>query len=175
MKSAVNLSRQNKLENLGLKPSQLIIITSKLQPENDESYQYILTKPVDINYLHNILGYVIRGLSLCLPDALSLQERDENIKFDHHMLLADDNDFCRAALVKIAAKYAQSITECDNGKKALEIFKRNPQNFDIAIFDYQMPEMSGLNLIESIRELERRDSNVIPIQIICNLYILKKI
>ncbi|GIW22319.1 MAG: hypothetical protein KatS3mg068_1326 [Candidatus Sericytochromatia bacterium] len=46
-----------------------------------------------------------------------------------------------------------TITTAENGKIALEKYKNN--NFDLIITDIQMPEMSGYDLTEEIRKLDK--------------------
>ena len=40
--------------------------------------------------------------------------------------------------------------ECANGVEALNILKRGEQNFDLAIVDFNMPYMNGLDMIKEI-------------------------
>jgi CheY-like chemotaxis protein len=75
-------------------------------------------------------------------------------------LVADDAGFIRD-LVKRALKsqFAQcQIDEAANGRKAQSLLNRN--RYDLVLCDWEMPEMSGLELLSWLRttETEREDS-----------------
>ncbi|MBF0235393.1 MAG: response regulator, partial [Desulfamplus sp.] len=62
------------------------------------------------------------------------------------------------------------LTLCEESRKALEIFKIQPENFDLVITDNTMPEMSGIELSMEIRKI-RQD---IPIIIITGNLLIKE-
>ncbi len=69
-------------------------------------------------------------------------------------------------------KYTDKITACENGLQALEaiksvggIAKNVDEAYNLAIVDYQMPEMDGIELIKVIRKYENGCPN--PIVILC--------
>jgi len=67
------------------------------------------------------------------------------------ILVAEDDEFSRLALVSILKKQGYRVLEAANGKEALElVLKDKPA---LAVLDIEMPEMGGLSLIERLREL----------------------
>ncbi len=66
------------------------------------------------------------------------------------ILIVDDIEANRAAL-KMTLQDEYTVIEADSGVKALEILQTN-REIDAVITDIQMPEMSGVELIEQIRK-----------------------
>src|SRR5262245_49767616 len=68
-----------------------------------------------------------------------------------HILIADDHAAVRAVLVRLLAQLYPhaTIAETSNGAEALSAFAQ--QRPDLIITDYQMPMMSGLELVRSLR------------------------
>jgi PAS domain S-box-containing protein len=85
---------------------------------------------------------------------------------DKKVLIVDDNATNRQILSLQCSSWGMMTILCDNGKEALN-FLRNDPSFDIAIIDLQMPEMDGVELIRSIREIRSYDS--LPVIMISNL------
>lgn len=66
------------------------------------------------------------------------------------ILIVDDFATMRRILKNILKQIGfASITEADNGNTALEELKK--KQFDLIISDWNMPQMSGLDLLKSIR------------------------
>jgi DNA-binding response OmpR family regulator len=74
-----------------------------------------------------------------------------------NILLAED-DTSLAFMIKDALEdYGFSVTHCENGRQAIEIFDKNV--FDICLLDVMMPEKDGFMVAKKIRSV----SDVIPI------------
>ena len=69
------------------------------------------------------------------------------------ILIADDDKTSRLILGKELKKWGYEVEEAVNGTQAIEILKKadSPQ---IVILDWMMPEMSGIEVIRSIRKKE---------------------
>ncbi len=67
------------------------------------------------------------------------------------IILADDNDIFRELILTALSKENRKITSCQDGKEALDWLQRRP--FDLLITDLKMPEVDGLELLKSAREL----------------------
>jgi two-component system, cell cycle response regulator len=74
---------------------------------------------------------------------------NENCKKSFPVLLAEDQEISRKLTEKILHKAGINVTSVENGKKALELFKK--QFFPIILSDWMMPEMDGLELCRAIR------------------------
>jgi two-component system chemotaxis response regulator CheY len=44
------------------------------------------------------------------------------------------------------------VTEAENGKKALDILKEDPADFDLIVSDWIMPEMTGIDFLKACKE-----------------------
>ncbi len=71
--------------------------------------------------------------------------------FSQHVLLVDDHPEVRAILRAVLARFYPNATvaEASNGAEALLAFGQ--QQPDLIITDYQMPIMSGLELVDTLR------------------------
>jgi two-component system cell cycle response regulator len=68
------------------------------------------------------------------------------------VLIADDNAVSRRRLELTLNKAGYAVTSVDNGKKALEMFKK--RFFPVVITDWVMPEMEGPSFCRAIRNAE---------------------
>ena len=68
-----------------------------------------------------------------------------------HVLLVDDHDGVRAVLAHLLAQLCPiaAIAEAAHGAEALSLAAQH--NFDLIITDHQMPIMSGLELVRTVR------------------------
>ncbi len=79
-----------------------------------------------------------------------------------HILLVDDEPTFTAIYKDFLSSLGYQITECHDGKEALEIFRKSPDQIDLVIADMIMPLLSGKDL--SIEMLNIRPD--LPILII---------
>jgi two-component system chemotaxis response regulator CheY len=67
------------------------------------------------------------------------------------ILLADDSGVMRKIILRaLNALEITDVTEAVDGAEALEFFKE--ETFDLVLSDWNMPNMSGLELVKAIRE-----------------------
>jgi PAS domain S-box-containing protein len=69
------------------------------------------------------------------------------------ILLVDDDDMVRQAMVSILTDYGYNVIEAENGEKAMRIFQQQPQSIQLLITDQMMPEMNGATLVENVLQL----------------------
>ncbi len=81
------------------------------------------------------------------PSAAALPKREDLKKFN--ILIVDDEDGLREALVFEFKRKGFTGFSAENGKKAYEIFQNN--KVDLVISDVRMPEWDGITLLEKIR------------------------
>ena len=76
------------------------------------------------------------------------------------LLIAEDQSMLRDAMTKLLLmeEDIESVVQAGNGKEALSHLKNN--NIDVAILDIEMPEMTGLDVLEWIKK------NNIPTKVI---------
>lgn len=68
----------------------------------------------------------------------------------HRILLADDELALRFLLTETLADEGYDITEAEDGKQAAELLQSEP--FDLIILDYMMPEKTGVEVCEQLRQ-----------------------
>lgn len=78
------------------------------------------------------------------------------------ILIAEDDYTTRLMLQVIFEKWKYTVTTAEDGNQAWNILKRTDQQPQIAVIDWGMPKMDGLELCQKTRELEREN----PIYII---------
>lgn len=62
-----------------------------------------------------------------------------------HILVIDDDDTLRGAIVAFLQSSGHEVHEANDGKKALTLFEATP--VDLVITDINMPEMDGIEII----------------------------
>jgi len=69
-----------------------------------------------------------------------------------HILIVDDDKNVLDTLSDAYMLFGHTVTLAENGLQAHEMFKRNGNDFDLAVIDVEMPHMNGLELTEKIKE-----------------------
>lgn len=98
-----------------------------------------------------------------------LVNEKEHTGGNESILLVDDVPEILKMEEIMLSRLGYKITVCSNGQEALDIFKSNPESFDIVITDQTMPVLTGDKLILEIKQIRPE----IPV-ILCsgNSYVL---
>ena len=67
------------------------------------------------------------------------------------ILIADDEELIRKLIGDCLIKKGHTIIEAEDGEKAIELFKKNP-DVNLAMLDIMMPEVDGWQVCRKIRE-----------------------
>lgn len=78
---------------------------------------------------------------------------------DLTILYAEDEPTVRKITTKILSKYCDNIIEAENGEEALALYKEHGP--DIIIADINMPKMTGIEAIKTIRSEDRKTCIII--------------
>lgn len=78
-------------------------------------------------------------------EKVALMENQKNI------LVVEDDSFFRATIKDIIEQEGFSVEEAPNGVIAKDLIKNN--SFDVIVSDIQMPEMTGVELVEWTRKI----------------------
>ena len=82
------------------------------------------------------------------------------------ILIVDDSDSNRRILSLQTSTWGMIVRDTKSPTEALEWLKQD-EKFDLAIIDYNMPEMDGLELLEAIRKLP--DTSSLPVALFSSI------
>jgi signal transduction histidine kinase/streptogramin lyase/ActR/RegA family two-component response regulator len=80
-----------------------------------------------------------------------------------HILLAEDNPINQKLARFIFTSAGYQVTVANNGNEVVEIFTTAPESFDMIFMDIQMPQMSGIEATQLIREKGFKNIPIIAI------------
>ena len=83
------------------------------------------------------------------------------------VLAVDDNATNRKILDKQVRSWGMQPTIVDSGAAALQELQANPDGFDVAILDMQMPEMDGATLAKEIRK--KKEYGELPLVLLTSM------
>jgi DNA-binding NtrC family response regulator len=72
-----------------------------------------------------------------------------------HVLFVDDDETIVSASTRMLENLGHRVSGYAESLKALRAFSEEPDEFDLAIVDLDMPEMTGLELGERLRRIRR--------------------
>jgi len=79
-----------------------------------------------------------------------------------HLLVVDDEESLTNFITELLDIHGFQVTVANSGSQALEIYKSDPDKFDLVITDQTMPGMTGIELSKNLKQL----NNSLPI-ILC--------
>ena len=98
--------------------------------------------------------------SIYLPTTeatVSIEENTESsgdLEGQETVLVVDDEFLVCMATREGLQKYGYSVLEATDGPAALEIFRREQGNVDLVLLDMSMPQMSGAEVLDQLRQLD---------------------
>jgi len=73
-------------------------------------------------------------------------------------LVVDDSRMIRVILRKMLSEIGYEVCEAGNGREALEIASTIPEQLEIVLADWNMPEMNGFDLLKELRKRQEFSS-----------------
>ena len=70
-----------------------------------------------------------------------------------HILLVDDEEKIREGTKNFMQKFFEDVDTAENGEVALKMFKN--KKYDAVVTDIKMPKMSGWELIDILRDIDK--------------------
>lgn len=85
------------------------------------------------------------------------------------MLIIDDSKAMRSFLQRLAVELSFQTEEAEDGRDALlKLVKNDPREpFDIALVDWEMPVMNGLELVQTVRR--NKDFDALKLMMVTTL------
>ena len=71
----------------------------------------------------------------------------------YRLLVVDDEEMIRKLIRKYAEFEGHEVTEAENGMEAVELVRRDPGAFDLAVLDVMMPGLDGFSAAGEIRKV----------------------
>jgi CheY-like chemotaxis protein/two-component sensor histidine kinase len=119
----------------------LEVFNSELILKSDEGrgsqFQFTLELPIN----ENRKVYVTDKTDKVLTSLASIK-----------VLIAEDNEVNMAVIKRFLQKWGVTISEAENGKKALNLFSKG--EYDLLLFDLEMPEMDGASALKEVRKVD---------------------
>lgn len=103
----------------------------------------------------NVLDYVVKSNTAELEFVAALSNRLYRNHFTK-VLVVDDSASYRTYLANLLARYGYITLTADNGANGLEVLAQDPDTV-LVITDLNMPVMDGLEFINRVRELHKRE------------------
>jgi signal transduction histidine kinase len=81
---------------------------------------------------------------------LPASNRADSCVLSGHVLVVDDMPAVKEFLQDMLESWQLQVSAFDHPREALAAYRANPQQFDLAILDHTMPEMTGLDLADCL-------------------------
>jgi PAS domain S-box-containing protein len=151
-----------------LRGTPIIMLTSADRPDDVTRCRRIgiagyLVKPVKHSDLLDALATLF-GASARRPRSRAAGKKTARRSSRAlRILVAEDNLVNRRLVTTLLQKRGHDVTAVENGRAALQAVDDAGGAFDVVLMDLQMPEMSGFEATQAIRDRERRTRRHVPI------------
>jgi PAS domain S-box-containing protein len=89
-----------------------------------------------------------------IPERRTLEDTTPQGKGEQ-VLVVDDEQFCRDVIKDSLEHLGYRVNVQESSRKALETFRQTPGIFDLMVTDQTMPELTGVQLIEAVRQYNK--------------------
>lgn len=145
-------------------PTTIIMVSAYSQETvvnaaREQGIMTFLSKPVNPKSLDNVImeafGEGIKQKDLKIIKAGSLKNELTTLQ-GSTILLAEDNRMNREIIHGMLGHSGIIIEDALNGKKAVEMYRQDPEKYELILMDIQMPEMDGYQAAQIIRETDKK-------------------
>ncbi len=133
--------------------------------KSDKKYVALISKPSDKYEKYSHIASICFPLycskikatfeELINPEFSLTHVKVNNLKFEGHILVAEDNEANQELIKILLAKYGLTFDLAVNGLDAYVLYKQN--NYDLILMDEQMPVMDGNEAVKNIIEYEKQN------------------
>ena len=89
-----------------------------------------------------------------MDEELSIaQPKKSEIPAKMKILLIDDEEIIREVGKRMLIKGGYEVQVANNGMEALELYRKDPEEFDLVLLDLIMPEMDGKEIFHRLKEI----------------------
>ncbi|AEF80296.1 response regulator [Leadbettera azotonutricia] len=152
--------REHESAGASVPPKSVVIMISaadwnSIEKEaKDVGVNKFLPKPL---FQSNIMDCIVECLGK--ESIIAAERADQDLSAedhfeDYHMLLAEDVEINREIVITLLEPTGLKIDCAENGSKALEMFRSDPDKYQLIFMDVQMPEMDGYEATSKIRAFE---------------------
>lgn len=89
------------------------------------------------------------------PELFLVHKHKEGMKFQGHVLIAEDNEANQELIKILLTKYGLTYDLATNGLEAFNLYKA--KKYDLILMDEQMPVMDGNEAVENILKYEKKN------------------
>ncbi|MDR2303514.1 MAG: response regulator [Treponema sp.] len=160
--NGIELSRMIKQQNLG---NTVVIMISAAEWHSIEEearkagVDKFLSKPLFPSVLADCINECI---GIARSDAEDAETKEQDNFTGRRVLLAEDVEINREIVLTLLEPTGLKIDCAENGRQAVEMFKSDPEAYDIIFMDVQMPEMDGYEATRQIRKFEASMRDLTP-------------
>jgi len=97
---------------------------------------------------------VILPLLNASPQSEQTDADAEFLQLHANVLIVDDELFLRKTLSHLLRRHRLSVMEAEDGKSALQMFKKHKKEIDVVISDIGLPDMEGSQLLQQLFKLQ---------------------
>ncbi|MES9926647.1 MAG: response regulator [Candidatus Thiodiazotropha sp. 6PDIVS] len=150
------------LSDPGISSKTIVICTNQRQAEDiiqELNVGATIDTPLNKTHLSNILHYMLSQKNFIPIGDTPATPFIESGR-DKRILIGEDTSINRYLLEEILVRSGYQVSMCETGAHALQ--QLHQEQFDLAILDMQMPEVTGVDIIKQIRN-ENGKNQSIPI------------
>lgn len=118
-------------------------------------YSSVLYTPLNESLLFNALHEICIGKHMP-RDVVSVADlqRKKDTERTLNILVAEDNEVNQTVIRVLLKRVGHRVTICEDGEEALDLLSGHEVQFDLAILDMNMPNLSGMEVLKAYRFLE---------------------
>jgi two-component system sensor histidine kinase RpfC len=129
--------------------------TDELDALMQAGYSSVLHSPINESLLFNAIHEVCVGKKIDSGmTAMADYHRKKDDAKSLRVLVAEDNEVNQTVIRELLERLGNQVLMVDDGEEALDALTEREGEFDLAILDMNMPNLSGLDVLKAYRFME---------------------